>query len=631
MPDVSPTKWHRGHTTWFFETFLLEPTLTGYDAFDPDFRYLFNSYYEAVGPRHPSQSTRADLASERREVGRYRAHVDAAMEKLIGGCDSDRWPELAALVELGLHHEQQHQELLLMDIKHVLSCNPLEPAYVDAIPPVATPADPVRFVTHNGGLVEVGHPNERPDAPGFAFDNESPRHKVYLEPFRIADRLVTAGEWLEFIDDGGYRRPELWLSDGWYAVNEHGWNAPAYWRNDDRDGWTVFTLNGRRPIDPAEPVVHVSHYEADAFALVGRALPTEFEWEHAVASQTGPRSRSPTAPAPLASAPATNEPGLAPGVRRRVAMDGERVPAVPALRARGGRGRRVQRQVHERPDGAAGRRLHHAPRSRPPDLPQLLSAGEPLDVRGRAARDRRVAALHDKSRTRGPMPTALPRSRASTYTSPPTTSAPRCAPTPTAGSARTPKDIPPKWFYDARGSQLFDDITRLPEYYPTRCERAILVARASEIAAGHPRRHARRARLGHLGEDAHPARRAARRRHDHALRAVRRERADVARRGGRGAPRLPVGGRARRRRRLRAPSRHDSRRRAAPRRVPRRDDRQPLAAGPRRVPARDREGTRTRRPPAARPRSREGHRPPRSRVRRQPGRHRRVQQERARP
>ena len=285
MADVSPTKWHRGHTTWFFETFLLEPTLTGYDAFDPDFRYLFNSYYETVGPRHP-RSERGLLSRPTvEEVARYRAHVDAAMEKLIDRCDTDAWPAFAALAVLGLHHEQQHQELLLMDIKHVLFNNPVDSVYVEAPSVARSPARPVQMLHDDGGLIEVGHALDGPAAADFAFDNESPRHKVYLEPFRIADRLVTAGEWLEFMDDDGYRRPELWLSDGWYAVQDYGWDSPLYWRNDGPDGWSAFTLNGWRPVEPSEPVVHVSHYEADAFARwSGARLPTEFEWEHAAAS-----------------------------------------------------------------------------------------------------------------------------------------------------------------------------------------------------------------------------------------------------------------------------------------------------------------------------------------------------------
>jgi len=281
MADVSPTKWHRGHTSWFFETFILDPRLAGYEAFDPDFRYLFNSYYEAVGPRHPRAQRGLLSRPTVEEVARYRAHVDGAMEKLIDCCDADTWDGFAELAVLGLHHEQQHQELLLMDIKHVLSLNPFDAVYVEPALAVRRAARPVQMLEVEGGLVEAGHPA----APGgFAFDNESPRHKVYLEPFRIADRLVTVGEWLAFMDDDGYRRPELWLSDGWYAVQEHEWRAPFYWR-DDADGWSVFTLNGWRRVDPDEPVVHVSHYEADAFARwSGARLPTEFEWEHAVAT-----------------------------------------------------------------------------------------------------------------------------------------------------------------------------------------------------------------------------------------------------------------------------------------------------------------------------------------------------------
>jgi len=310
MADVSPTKWHRGHTTWFFETFLLEPRLTGYEAFDADFRYLFNSYYEAVGPRHPRAQRGLLSRPTVEEVARYRAHVDGAMEKLIDGCDADEWNDIAPLAVLGLHHEQQHQELLLMDIKHVLSINPFDAVYVE--PPLAARHAPraMRWLDVAAGLVEVGHAGG-----GFAFDNESPRHKVYVEPFRLADRLVTAGEWLAFIADDGYRRPELWLSDGWYAVQEHEWRAPLYWR-DDADGWSVFTLNGWRPLAPDEPVVHVSHYEADAFARwSGARLPTENEWEHAVASldTVDPRAGLPdTAPrrARLHPGPAPESPGL---------------------------------------------------------------------------------------------------------------------------------------------------------------------------------------------------------------------------------------------------------------------------------------------------------------------------------
>jgi ergothioneine biosynthesis protein EgtB len=271
MPDVSPTKWHRAHTTWFFETFLLLPSLPDYAAFDPAYAYLFNSYYEAAGPRHPRPQRGLLSRPSVDDVAQYRAHVDNAMHDLIDGCS----PEAAALVELGLHHEQQHQELALMDIKHVLSCNPTDPVY-DATPPRAYAATKPQYGDVTGGNVQIGH-----TPPGFAFDNESPRHTAYLEPFAIADRLVTVEEWCAFIADDGYHRADLWLSDGWYAVQEQQWNAPLYWRAEGPE-WTTFSLSGRRPLDPNEPVVHVSHYEADAFARwSGARLPTEFEWEHA--------------------------------------------------------------------------------------------------------------------------------------------------------------------------------------------------------------------------------------------------------------------------------------------------------------------------------------------------------------
>jgi ergothioneine biosynthesis protein EgtB len=274
MPDVSPTKWHRAHTSWFFETFLLTPYLAGYRVFDPAYGYLFNSYYEAVGPRHPRPErgllSRPGIA----EIARYRAHVDRAMDELFAALDGSTWPQAAALIALGLHHEQQHQELLLMDIKHVLSLNPLDPAYCAAAKTEARAAPPLTWREVAGGLRQIGHAGA-----SFAFDNETPRHRVWIESFRLACRLATCGEYADFIADGGYRRPEFWLSEGWALAQQQGWTAPLYWRSDD-GGWTVFTLSGRRPVDPAEPVVHVSFYEADAFARwAGKRLPREAEWE----------------------------------------------------------------------------------------------------------------------------------------------------------------------------------------------------------------------------------------------------------------------------------------------------------------------------------------------------------------
>ena len=276
MPDTSPTKWHRAHTTWFFETFVLTPHLEGYRPLDPAYAYLFNSYYEQAGARYPRPQrglvTRPGVAA----VGAYRRHVDEAMRRLLA---QEPGREVAELVDLGLHHEQQHQELLLMDIKHVLSFNPLRPAY--ALPPArqsgSIPAS--SWVSFEGGLVEIGHQGE-----GFAYDNESPRHRTYVPPFRLAGRPVTCGVWLDFIRDGGYRTPTLWLSDGWAAVKSEAWDAPLYWTRDGED-WSLFTLGGQRDVDPREPVCHVSYYEADAFARwAGARLPTEAEWEVAAAS-----------------------------------------------------------------------------------------------------------------------------------------------------------------------------------------------------------------------------------------------------------------------------------------------------------------------------------------------------------
>lgn len=276
MPDASPTKWHLAHTSWFFETFLLAPFLEGYEMFDPDFRVLFNSYYVAVGDRHPRPErgllTRPSLGA----VMSYRRHVDDAIARLLaeGGKSS-----FADLLDIGLQHEQQHQELLLMDIQHVFSCSPLEPVY-GFFPSAPLPEEQaLEWLDQPGGLCKIGHCGD-----GFAFDNEKPEHKVWLDPFRIASRLVTAGEYLHFIGDGGYERPELWLSDGWALVQGENWNGPLYWRRED-DGWTTFSLGGRRTVDPGEPVLHVSYFEADAYARwLGRRLPTEAEWEVAAAA-----------------------------------------------------------------------------------------------------------------------------------------------------------------------------------------------------------------------------------------------------------------------------------------------------------------------------------------------------------
>lgn len=286
MPDVSPTKWHRAHVTWFFEAFILAEADPASEAFDPVYWTLFNSYYESMGPRYPRPARGLLSRPGVAEVAAYRAHVDARMERLLRGLDPNAQAALANLVELGLNHEQQHQELILMDFAHVLSGNPLRPvAYLKATSePAGTPVDQA-WLDVEGGVVEIGS-----DGSSFAFDNEHPCHRVVLEPFRIARRLVTNGEFLEFMADGGYERPRLWLSEGWARVCQEGWRAPLYWI--DEDGWYEHTLNGTRPVHVDEPVVHVSHYEADAYASwAGARLPTEFEWETAAAMHALPPAR----------------------------------------------------------------------------------------------------------------------------------------------------------------------------------------------------------------------------------------------------------------------------------------------------------------------------------------------------
>jgi ergothioneine biosynthesis protein EgtB len=288
-PEASPAKWHLAHTSWFFESFILREFMPGYPLFNTDFPWLFNSYYQNLGP-FPEKRLRASFSRPGlNEVLRYREHVDEAIDRFL---DRNPEPEAMKRIELGINHEEQHQELLLTDILNAFFTNPLRPVYLEQPPEEEIPVPKSKkqaqgrqalgFQAFEGGLHDIGH-----DGQGFCFDNEQPRHRVWLEPYSLARRLVTCGEFAEFMADGGYRRPEFWLSDGWMAVQRNGWRAPLYWTSESGD-WSVFTLRGVQPLARMEtaPVSQVSYFEADAYARwAGRRLPTEFEWEAAAKGQ----------------------------------------------------------------------------------------------------------------------------------------------------------------------------------------------------------------------------------------------------------------------------------------------------------------------------------------------------------
>ena len=437
MPDTSPVKWHLAHVSWFFETFLLIPHHSGYALFDPQFGYLFNSYYEAVGPRRPRPARGLVTRPSLSEVRAYRRHVDEAMAAFLASPLAED-PDIIALMELGLAHEQQHQELILMDVLHLFAQMPSRPAYIASRPQPAGDGAPLAFTAHSGGLVEIGASGQ-----GFAFDNELPRHKVYLEPFRLADRLVTNGEWRDFIEAGGYARADLWLSDGWAQVRAEGWAHPGYWIPREDGGWDEMTLAGARPLDPEAPVAHVSYYEADAYARwAGARLPTEAEWEHAAerqaASGAGPRQLRDQLWQWTASAYAPY-PGFAPGAGAVGEYNGKFM--VNQMVLRGG--------CHATPAGHArtSYRNFFYPHQR------WMFSGVRLAADGVAA-----AAQEQADRT-----TAF---RADVI----------------AGLSAPRKRLPSKYFYDERGSALFEDICDLAEYYPTRTETALLREAAPAMA-----------------------------------------------------------------------------------------------------------------------------------------------------
>ncbi|MGN6365363.1 ergothioneine biosynthesis protein EgtB [Asticcacaulis taihuensis] len=429
MPDASPVKWHLAHTTWFFETFLLKDQ-PGYRVFDPAYAYLFNSYYEALGPRQPRAQrgllTRPALA----DILAYRAHVDDAMNGLL---EADLPAETEALIRLGIAHEEQHQELILMDVLHLLAQSPLKPAYCPR-----TPADaggrPGRFQLRPGGLVEIGHAGS-----GFAFDNEAPRHRTWLQPFEISDRLVTNGEWLAFMQDGGYSRPDLWLSDGWAQVQANGWNAPFYWQASE-DGWQEMTLRGPQAIAPGAPVTHISYYEADAYARwAGARLPTEAEWEAAAAD--GVLEQVDDVAWQWTGSAYLPYPGFLPGAGAVGEYNGKFMSGQMVLRG----GSAFTPAGHARPTY----RNFFAPEKR------WLRSGL------RLARDISTGTTGDVSDD-------------------------GFAADVVRGLSARQKSLSPKYFYDATGSELFEAICRLEEYYPTRTETALLARIAPELTADIP-------------------------------------------------------------------------------------------------------------------------------------------------
>lgn len=427
MAEASPGKWHLGHVSWFFETMLLEEP--GYQPIDPRLGRVFNSYYEALGERIGRADRGLMTRPSRAEVMAYREEVDRRMEARLADSTRPLGALEQYLFELGLHHEQQHQELFLMDILHLMSRSPLDPAVYDEEPrssPLEAPYG--GWQAFEGGLVEIGDAGH-----SFAFDNERPAHRVWLEPFKLAADLVTNREWLAFISDGGYARPDLWLSDGWATVQAQGWTAPLYWRREEDGGWTVMTLAGRRPVDPAASVRHVSFYEADAFARwSGGRLPTEAEWEHAARSRPEAFSNLDTEAWQWTASAYAPYPGFRPTEGTAAEYNGKFMANQMVLRG----GAFATAPGHARP---SYRNFFY------PDQRWAFTGV-------------RLASDADEARRRGESDDEHEAFRRDLV----------------AGLAAKPKSLPPKWFYDARGSDLFEAITRLPEYYPTRQEAALL-------------------------------------------------------------------------------------------------------------------------------------------------------------
>ncbi|MBI1328634.1 MAG: L-histidine N(alpha)-methyltransferase [Alphaproteobacteria bacterium] len=450
MPDASPVKWHRAHTTWFFETFLLKPR-ADYAPFDPAYEYLFNSYYEAVGPRHPRPQRGLLSRPSASEVSAYRRHVDAAMSELLAEGDEN----LTGLIELGLNHEQQHQELLLTDILHAFAQSPLKPAWRARDIAPGRPPETLDYIRFDGGEVSIGHAGD-----GFAFDNEGPRHQVLLRPFAISNRLATNGEWLEFVEAGGYQQPQHWLADGWATVNAQGWRAPLYWSLHE-GVWHQMTLAGLQPLDLAAPVAHVSYYEADAYARFrGKRLPTEFEWEHA-ANHCGQTAN--LFDADVLHPKATR---AAKGVLAQMFGDvwewtGSAYLPYPGFRASADavgeyNGKFMINQMVLRGGSCITPEDHIRASYRNFFYPHMRwqFSGVRLADDAPRVRARTGAVVRNTQMLRDVW----------------------------SGLAKPQKALSAKYFYDAEGSRLFEEITSLPEYYPTRTETALLKDIVSDLA-----------------------------------------------------------------------------------------------------------------------------------------------------
>lgn len=438
MPDCSPGKWHLAHTSWFFEAMILGDD-PAYRPVDPRFQQLFNSYYEALGERVARHQRGLMTRPSVEEVLAYRREIDRRMVDWLAQAPSGG--QHRYLLELGLHHDQQHQELFLMDMLNLISRSPLDPAAYE-VEPRARPVETARggAVAFDGGLVTIGH-----DQAGFAFDNEGPAHKVWLEPFALAADLVTNNDWMRFMADDGYGRADLWLSDGWAVVKAERWTAPHYWRRDGED-WTVMGLTGRTPVDPAAPVRHISFYEADAYARwAGKRLPTEAEWEHAAATKGDAFSNLSGEVWQWTASAYAPYPGFQPTPGTAAEYNGKFMANQMVLR--GG--------AFATPPGHA--RLTYRNFYYPQQRWAFMGLRLAEDAAGR--RDDPSAPGADDAQTR-----AFRRDMID-------------------GLSQPQKAVPPKWFYDAEGSRLFEAITVLTEYYPTRQETALLRERAAELTA----------------------------------------------------------------------------------------------------------------------------------------------------